>query len=261
MNLWLVVLAVLVFPVVAAAKVPDAPAVGLALASPTLALTPPFSNAVRSRPGPYGPGPYRSRAYPSPMSAIPLTAEIHLGFFDPIDNFSVGFDGGFRAGPQVDPHIQFGLAMDWWHRSDDKATDLGTVEVPVGTASEKLILSESSANLIPILVFVQVSGNENMLVIPYGGIGLGYEWLFLSANDYLTHESFDQTFGGFGWQVWAGAGLPLDYRIRLNAEAFFNICEVGSDVDVDIEGYGPATVRDVIKMNGVGMRFGVSWTF
>ena len=67
--------------------------------------------------------------------------------------------------------------------------------------------------------------------------------------------------GGFGWQVWAGAGLPLDDRTRLTAELFFNGCEVGSEVDVNIPDYGRATVRDVVKMNGVGMRLGVSVRF
>ncbi len=261
MNLWLVVLAAVAFPVVAAAnpgvsgilllnpsfkgsataKVPDAPA-----ADAALALTTPFVSRVR---------------YRSTMSVIPFTAQIHLGFFYPIENFSTGFDGGFRVGPQVDRHIQIGLALDWWHRSDDKVLDLGTVEAPGGTASEELILSESTANLVPILAFVQVSGDENMSVIPYAGFGAGYEWLSLTANDYVTHESFDQTFGGFGWQTWVGAGLPLDRRLRLNAEVFFNGCEVGSEVDVNIQDYGPATVRDVIKMNGVGMRVGVAWRF
>lgn len=279
--IWLVVLAAVAFPVVVAAnpgmsglllpnplfelsapaKTRGVPGEGAALATPTLAPTAQFVRRVRHRPNPYSPGVYRTRGYRSPMSVIPFTAQIHLGFFYPIDNFSTGFDGGFRIGPQVDPHIQVGMAMDWWHRSDDKVLDLGTVRAPGGTASEKLILSESTADLVPIMVFVQVSGDENMPVIPYGGLGVGYEWLFLTANDYLTHESFDQTFGGFGWRAWAGAGLPLDWRMRLNGEVFFNGCEVGSEMDVYITGYGPATVRDVIKMNGVGMRLGVSWGF
>jgi hypothetical protein len=250
-NMCLVVLAAVAFPVVAAAKVPDAPAAGVTLAAPALALTRPWVSRVRYRPNPY----------PSPMSGMPLTAQIHVGFLYPIDNFSTGFDGGFRVGPQVDPHIQVGVAMDWWHRSDNKVLNLGTVEAPGGTASEQLILSQTTAHLVPILVFVQVSGDENMSIIPYAGFGVGYEWLFLTANDYLTHESFDQTFGGSGWQVWVGAGLPLDWRMRLNAEVLFNGCDVGSDVDVNIEGYGPATVREIVKMNGLGMRLGVSWGF
>ena len=218
---------------------------------PTLALTTPFAGGVG----------YRPRAYRSQASVMPTTTQIHVGFFDPSDNFSTGFEGGFRMGPQVDPHVQLGLGLDWWHKSESSTMDLGTVTVPGGAGSERLVLSRTSADLLPILAFVQVSGDENMPVIPYGGFGVGYEVLFVSADDYLTSESFSQTFGGFGWQAWGGAGIPLDGRTCVNGEVFYNGSEVGSDVDVMIPDFGPATVRDVVKMNGLGMRFGISWGF
>ena len=219
--------------------------------SPTLALATPFVGGVG----------YRPRAYRSRASVMPTTTQVHAGFFDPTDGFSTGFMGGFRMGPQVDPRMQIGLAMDWWHRSESTTMDLGEVQLPVGNGDSRLVLSKASADLLPILAFVQVSGDENMPVIPYGGFGVGYEWLFLTADDYLISESFDQTFGGFGWQVWGGAGLPLDGRTRINGEVFYNGSEVGSDADVYIDGFGPATVRDVVKMNGFGMRFGLCWGF
>jgi len=275
-NLWLLLLAAVAFPAAVAAhpgageslllnpsfdvhpraERPDAPAAGAALARPAFALTTSFGGGAH-----YGPRVYRPRIRRSRVSTIPVAAQIHIGFFTPIDNFSTGFDGGFRVGPEVNPHLQVGFAMDWWHRSDDEVLDLGTVKAPIGTASEQLVLSESTANLVPFMVFVQLRGNENMSVIPYAGFGLGYEWLSLQARDYLTHESFDQNFGGFGWQTWVGAGVPIDYRTRLSAEVFLNVSEVGSDVDVYIEDYGSVTVRDIIKMNGMGMRFGISWRF
>jgi len=283
-NILLILLAAVAFPVVAAA---NAGASDLLLPNPSFRMfalasvqDPPGSTSLTTPVAPGLPGGtslttpalapttqfvsyvgYRPRFYRSPMSALPITAQIHVGFFHPIDNFSTGFDGGFRVGPQVDPHIQLGLAMDWWHRSENKVLNLGTVEAPGGTASQELILSESSANLVPILLFIQVSGDENMSVIPYGGVGVGYEWLFLSANDYLTHASFDQTFDGFGWRAWAGAGLPLDWGTRVNAEVFFNVCDVESEMDVYITDYGRATVRNVIKMSGIGVRVGVAWGF
>ena len=281
MSLWLAVLAAVALPAGAAANpgvsrslppdfssvvsVPahaaDASAADVTLAPATLALAMPFPGGTG-----YGQRIYRPRVYPTrpqraPMSVIPFCAQIHIGFFNPIDNFSTGFDGGFRIGPQMDPYIQIGLGMDWWRRSENTVLHLGNVRAPGSTASEELILSESTANLIPILAFVQVSGSENMPIIPYAGFGAGYEWLFLTADDFVTHESFDQTYGGFGWQIWAGAGLRIDPRMRLNGEVFFNGCDVGSDVDVDIPGYGPATVRDVINVNGLGMRLGASWQF
>jgi len=226
-------------------------AAGEAAAPPTLALATPFVGGVS----------YRPRGYRSRASVMPTTTQVHLGFFDPTDGFSTGFVGGFRMGPQVDPHVQIGLAMDWWHRSESATMDLGAVPLPGGSGTERLVLSKTSADLTPILAFVQVSGDENMRIIPYGGFGVGYEWLFLSGDDYRYSESFNQTFGGFGWQVWGGAGLPLDGRTRLNGEVFYNGSEVGSDVDVDIPDFGRATVRDVVKMNGLGMRFGIAWGF
>ena len=222
-----------------------------AAAPPTFALAAPFVGGVG----------YRPRAYRSRASVMPTTTQVHVGFFDPTDNFSTGFVGGFRMGPQVDPRVQIGLALDWWHRSESTRMKLGDRTGPGGNGSEELILSRSTADLMPILAFVQVSGDENLPIIPYGGFGVGYEWLFVSADDYRTQESFEQTFGGFGWQVWGGAGIPLDGRTRVNGEVFYNGSEVGSDVDVDIAGFGPATVRDVVKMNGLGMRFGISWGF
>jgi len=220
-------------------------------APPTFALATPFAGGVG----------YRPRAYRSRASVMPTTTQVHLGFFDPTGDFSTGFVGGFRMGPQVDPHVQIGLAMDWWHRSESTTMNLGEVRLPVGSGTERLVLSKASADLMPVLGFVQVSGDENLPVIPYGGFGVGYEWLFLTADDYLTSESFDQTFGGFGWQVWGGAGIPLDGRTRINGEVFYNGSEVGSDVDLYIPDLGPVTVRDVVKMNGLGMRFGVAWGF
>jgi hypothetical protein len=270
-HLWKAALAAVLLPVAAAASpgasgsllespsfmtplvsvTPTTVAAAEVAAPPTLALVTPFAGGVV----------YRPRAYRSHASVMPTTTQVHAGFFDPTDGFSTGFVGGFRMGPQVDPHVQVGLAMDWWHRSESTTMDLGAVQLPVGSSDERLILSKASADLMPILAFVQVSGDENMPVIPYGGVGVGYEWLFLNADNYLTSESFEQTFGGFGWQAWGGAGIPLDGRTRINGEVFYNGSEVGSDVDVYIDELGPVTVRDVVKMNGLGMRFGISWGF
>jgi len=265
-NLSLLLLVILVlpvgpgvaFPAIAPAVVPASAQIQMGNVSPealpALSLGMEYVSRVRPRP-------YHPRMYGSPMSMMPVSAQIHGGFFYPTDNFSTGFDGGFRVGPQLDPHIQVGFAMDWWHRSQNEVMDLGTVRAPGGSASEELILSESSANLIPTLMFVQVNGGEELPVIPYGGIGVGYEWLFLSANDFRTGESFDETFGGFGWQAWGGVGLPLGPSVRLNGEIFFNGSEPASEVDVFLTGYGPVTVRDIINMNGIGMRLGLSWGF
>lgn len=266
-NLWLAGLMAVTFPVAAAAGeavsgsaaigasfevTAPMPAAGAAIVAPTtLALTTPFVGGVT----------YRPRHYRSRAPVMPVTTQMHAGFFDPAEDLGAGFDVGFRIGPQVDPHVQIGVAMDWWHKSENEEIELGTYEGPGGEFESRLVLSESTLDLVPLMAFVQVSGDENMSVIPYAGAGVGYQWLFLTADDYVTRESYDQTFGGFGWQVWGGLGIPLSGRTRLNGEVFYNACEAGSDVDVYLDEYGLVTVRDIVEMNGVGMRFGVAWGF
>lgn len=236
-------------PVAAAPFVSVAPSTPSATA-PSLALATPLVGGIG----------YRPRSYRSHASVMPVTTQLHIGFLDPGEGFSMGFLGGLRMGPQVDPHVQLGVGLDWWHRSESTTMDLGRVPLPVGEGSEELLLEKVSADLVPLMAFVQVSGDENLPIIPYFGVGAGYEWLFLSADNYLDDESFDQTFGGFGWQVWGGMGIPLDGRVRINAEVFYNVCEVGSDVDVLFEDR-LYSVRDVIEMNGAGMRIGIGWGF
>jgi hypothetical protein len=205
---------------------------------------------------------YRPRGHGRRLRPMPVTTQIHGGIFDPTDNFSTGFNAGFRIGPQVDPHVQIGLALDWWHKGESERVDLGSFPVPGGSGTEQLIVSRSSLDLVPILAFVQLSGDENLPIIPYVGAGLGYEFLFLSADDYLSGVSYDETFGGFGWQIWGGAGIPLSGRTRINGEVFYNGAEVGSDMDIYVPDLGYwATVRDVLNMDGIGMRVGLSWGF
>lgn len=218
-------------------------------AAPSLSLATPFAGGVRYRPR----GQYRDRRDWS----MPTWTQLHAGFYEPSDNFGTGFVGGLRIGPMVDPHIQLGLSMDWWHRSIAETEDLGSVPLPGGDGTAEIELSRSSADLVPVMAFIQVGGDEDMAVIPYAGVGVGYEWLFLSA-DFPDGSEFDETFGGFGWQAWGGIGVPLSGRTRLNGEVFYNGSEPEND-DFVTEFGDPATVR--VKMSGVGARFGLSWGF
>lgn len=265
-SIWLVLLAAVLSPVAAPAdpgpstylpqgSVFALPVAGVVMpllapgAPPTVSLATPVVAGVR----------YRPREYRERGRVMPTTTQLHVGFFDPTDNFSSGFNGGFRIGPQADPNVQIGLALDWWHKSESHTVSIEQGPLPGGgTGERRLELSRSSADLVPILGFVQVSGSENMSVIPYAGIGAGFEVLSLSADDFETGESFEATYAGFGWQVWAGAAVPLSGRTRVTGEVFYNGCEVGRDVD---DAYYAATYRELVKMDGVGLRIGLSWGF
>ncbi|HEY3216382.1 MAG TPA: hypothetical protein VGK93_07810 [Candidatus Eisenbacteria bacterium] len=186
-------------------------------------------------------------------------SQIHLGFLDPDGRPSRGLILGFRGGLAVDPHIQIGGNLDWRHTSD-RQTEV--ISEGTGPGGEPIVvrrdLSRSSSELFPVLGFLQVSAGSGLPVIPYFGLAGGYEILFLSAKDFQTGETFEGTFGGFGWQMWGGAALPLSGRARLNAEVFVNDAELSRDVDDPITGQG---FRETIDMDGTGMRFGLAWGF
>ena len=185
-------------------------------------------------------------------------SQIHMGFFDPEGDPGRQFLLGIRGGPLVDPHVQLGVGLDWAHMTDNVSTVSHQSPGPGGTTiTVQQDLSRASTNLFPIMAFIQVSGDENMSVIPFFGAAGGYEVLNLSADDYTNNTSFDATYGGWGWQVWGGAGFPISGRTRINGEVFVNTAEPGRDV-TDPDGI---TYRETVKQNGVGMRIGIAWGF
>jgi hypothetical protein len=198
---------------------------------------------------------YRPRAAhaPSPVNESPV--QIHAGFFDPDGGGSNSFVLGLRGGPLVDPHIQIGVGMDWVHRSPVVA---GTSYVQGGAGvTPQRVLSRASTDLLPFQLFLQLNGNENRRIIPYAGAGGGYQVLFVSAEDYITHTSYDATFGGWGWQAWLGTGIPLSGRSRMTGEVYMN----QSSPERDVVAPDGIIYRERVNGDGVGMRFGLAWGF
>ncbi len=207
--------------------------------------------AVRYRPRSGG-----SRYVRGPLPSSPV--QFHAGFFDPEGEAGNSFVAGFRAGPQVDPHIQVGLGLDWMHKSENSTSVISETGGPGGTTiTTRQQLSESSSNLFPIMAFMQFNADDNLPVIPYFGVSGGYQVLFLSATDFTTGNEFDGTFGGWAWQAWGGLAMPLSGQARLNGELFVNNGEASRDTD------GPTgiTYHETVSLDGVGARFGLSWGF
>ncbi|HTQ47214.1 MAG TPA: hypothetical protein VMI75_30875 [Polyangiaceae bacterium] len=199
----------------------------------------------------------RSSGYGRRRSDESVT-QIHAGFFDPQGDASRQFVLGMRGGPLVDPHVQLGVGVDWSHITDNTSNVSHQSTGPGGTTiTVQQDLSRASEDLFPIVAFAQFSGDENMSVIPYFGASGGYEVLHLSADDYQSNTSFDATYGGWGWQAWAGLGFPLSGRTRINAEAFVNTATPSRDVT---DPYG-VTYEERVNIDGVGMRMGVAWGF
>jgi hypothetical protein len=183
--------------------------------------------------------------------------QLHVGFFSPSEFSSTGLVLGFRGGAAIDEHLQIGAALDWNYKNERQTSVVSEQSLPTGgSAQVTRVLSRASSNLVPLLGYIQVSGDRSMTVIPYGGAGIGYEAYFLSADDFNTGAHFDAAYGGFGWQAWAGAQVPLGGLSRLVGEAFVNMADLGRDVDINGQTY-----RETVNLNGAGMRFGVSWGF
>lgn len=186
-------------------------------------------------------------------------SQIHMGFFDPDGDPARAFLVGIRGGPMIDSHVQLGAGVDWAHDSDRMTTvssqEIGPGGTPITVQRE---IARSSTDFFPIMAFLQVSADDDLQIVPYFGIAGGYQVLNLSADDFQTGQSFDATYGGWGWQAWGGAALPLSGRTRLTGELFFNGGEMGRDVDDPLFSGG---YRETVKADGFGARFGLAWGF
>lgn len=186
-------------------------------------------------------------------------SQLHAGFLDPRGPSEAGFLAGFRGGTKIDDAVEIGLGLDWRNKSG-RATEV--LQQTTGPGGETIIVrrdvSSYSSNLFPALAYVQVSGPSHLLLVPYVGAAASWQVLFLKAADFATGRQFDATFDGFGWQVWAGAAMPLSGRSRLVGEVFMNQAELNRDVyDVTLG----QDIRETVNVDGVGARFGMSWGF
>jgi len=186
-------------------------------------------------------------------------ADFHGGFFDPDGEPANEGLGGVRLGALVDPHVSIGGLVDWSHRGESDATVVSEVPGPGGgpPITTEILLASSTVDLVPILAYLQFSGDGSMGLIPYAGVGGGYELLFLHAED-PTGTTYDRTFGGWGWQAWAGLGIPLSRDARIFGEVFRNGGDLSHDTDDPSTGY---TIRETVNVDGTGARFGVGFNF
>jgi hypothetical protein len=188
----------------------------------------------------------------------PIVSQLHGGYFDASANNTNPFIVGLRAGPMVDKRLQVGLLLDWVHQTKNLANVLSTTQAPGSiTISTKQDTARALMNLVPIMAFAQASGFGLLGIVPYIGAAGGYEVLVISADNFLNGQSFESNFGGWGYQIWAGAGLPLGSRTRLNGELFVNQAELGKTV-TDATG---ATAKQTVDMNGIGFRLGLAWGY
>lgn len=235
--------------------VPSVEAVGFAPAPPSGTRL----DATRYRPrrGGYGRRPSYERR--SSRSGYGSPVQIHAGFFelDESDTPS-SFVIGMRGGPATDPHIQLAFGVDWMHNGERSRTVTGEPYQQGGvTIVPERELARASSDLLPLTANLQVNLSKGGPVIPYVGIGGGYQVLWLSAEDFNTGEAYDATFGGWMWQLFGGVQLPLSGNSRLLGEVFLH----DGEADREVEDPSGQLYREIVDLDGTGMRFGLSWGF
>ena len=241
------------------------PRVDLGRAVPAQAIEAPITLALASATAPASVQldavrytPMQQGQVDSPGSDRPIVSQLHGGYFDASANNTNPFIVGLRAGPMVDKRLQVGLMLDWVHQTKNLANVLSTTQSPGSiTISTQQDTARALLNLVPIMAFAQASGFGLLGIVPYIGAAGGYEVLVLSADNFLNGQSFEANFGGWGYQVYAGAGLPLGGRTRLNGELFVNEASLSKTI-TDVNG---VSAKQVVDLNGIGFRLGIAWGY
>jgi hypothetical protein len=222
------------------------------------------TSMVTYRPRP-GATPHTVAADPPPPSApksstdIRSVSQVNLGYFVPDGGLGTRFDLGVRGGPVIANALQLGVAADWMYRTETISQPISSHTGPGGVPiTESQQLARATVNMFPIMGFAQLNLFNLLGLKPYVGGGAGYQVLMLSGEDFATGQKFDGTFGGWGWQAWAGASLPLGDRARLTGEAFFNDASTGRDTTDPATG---ETIHETVDATGKGLRFGVAWGY
>lgn len=175
---------------------------------------------------------------------------LHGGVFLPAEANATSATLGMRLGLMLGGHVALGVSGDWTYKSKNL---LEAVDSGLPGFEPKLQLAKVDAHLVPAMVFLQVKLTERFPVVPYAGVGAGYEWLFLRASDYRTGESATSTYANIAWQSYAGVGLRLSPGLRLDTELYYN----GGLLKRDIDEGANAGLYETVNVNGVGARVGL----
>lgn len=180
------------------------------------------------------------------------TGRLHLhgGLYVPMDSpSSTAATLGMRLGLNVGSHLLVGVSGDWTFKTKSLTQDADSLP----GLQPKIQLARVDAHMFPAMVFLQVKLTDKFPIVPYFGVGAGYEWLILTANDYRNGTSVSHTYENPAWQTYAGLGLALGRDVRLDGELFYNGATLKREV-IDSSG---VSWNELVDVSGVGARVGV----
>jgi len=192
----------------------------------------------------------RASAAPAPLGPDIWSMQLDGGLFAPIQATGASPTAGMRYCKHIGTHLQSGLRTGWTF----KRTKLEANGEP--DADTHVELARVDANLVPVMAFMQVDLTDRFLV-PFFGVGVGYEWLLLHAFDHQTGQQTKATYGNVAWESYAGIGLNLTPIWRLNSEVYYN----GGSLERKFQKSDGTYQREAVDVNGVGVRFGVDMKF
>jgi len=174
---------------------------------------------------------------------------LHGGMFTPVDVNAPSPMIGVRLSKLVGSNLQAGVLSGYTLQRKDLTEDVNSLP---GT-QPKRVLARSDAQLVPLMGFLRVNFTQKFWLVPYVGVGAGYEWLTYEATDYQTEVTNSSTFSNWAWEGWVGMGLRLGQSLRVNGEIFYNGASLEREV---VDEFGKPWI-ETVDLNGVGARVGL----
>lgn len=182
-----------------------------------------------------------------------VSLHIHGGVFSPIDVNAPSPTIGIRVSKLVGSHLQVGVLTSWTLERKNVTESTGALT----EIAPEILLARADAHLVPVMGYVRVNLTEKHWLVPYFGVGTGYEWLSLKATDYRTAQSATATYSNWAWEGWVGLGMRLGESLRLSNEIFYN----GGSLERDVVDQNGQTWTEVLNVDGVGARLGIDIIF
>ena len=186
---------------------------------------------------------------------------VRLGFLAP-SGAKTGIFPGLSIGYNIDNIVDMGIGFDYFYSNDREVRTISVSETSGGsTIVTKSVGSDITTYYIPLMVGLRVGVQTDLPVIPYGGVGLGWGFLwekvYIAADDAEEPpiEQIDETnfYNGFNWTLQLGAKYPLSTNVSLYGEGFYN----GGLMKKNIQRDALGITWEEIKMSGFGLRAGL----
>jgi len=185
-------------------------------------------------------------------------AAFGAGNFDPDDQPGNGLWVNAELGSEVGEALDLGVRANWYHRDSDETEVIATFTDEAGNVGQRVVVTNDvETDLIPLMAFLRVRFPMASEFQPYVGGGLGWEWLTVNGTD-ADGFFFEDTYDGFGAQLFAGLNVGLAPNMGLYGEALWNKSTVEAKFFDPVLG---GDVRDEIDMDGLAFHGGLRFRF